>query len=203
MNKRIENPCVAGSIPALPNNVDHRENITESSVNAVVGARQELPPESAQLPNKARILAPSHCGKLVGAKRRGKTSLNGLSKRRAWHNAMGDLPGIFTSQMFPVVANLREHWAPRARRTKKHRAWGKLAAMTLPRRLPATILITRYSCVLADSDGLASAFKAVRDGIADAFGVADSPASPMQFFYAQELCPRGCAGVRIQMMEST
>jgi hypothetical protein len=70
------------------------------------------------------------------------------------------------------VANLREHWRKKAKRTQAHRA----AAVVVPTRLPlpAVVTLTRIAPRPLDDDNLASAFKALRDGIADRFGVPDN-----------------------------
>lgn len=69
------------------------------------------------------------------------------------------------------VANRREHWATRARRTKAHR----LAALAVPvHPLPCVVTLTRVAPRALDDDNLASGFKALRDGIAARFGVDDA-----------------------------
>lgn len=69
------------------------------------------------------------------------------------------------------VANLREHWAKRAKRTKAHR----MAALAVPpHRLPCTVKIIRVAPRALDTDNLASSAKALRDGIADRLGVKDN-----------------------------
>lgn len=82
------------------------------------------------------------------------------------------------------VANLREHWATRAARNKRHRGDAYRAtayelaslrtwARTPDTARPMTITITRIAPRKLDSDNLASSAKAVRDGIADALGIDD------------------------------
>lgn len=67
-------------------------------------------------------------------------------------------------------ANKREHWSTRARRTKAHR----LAALAVPvHPLPCIVTLIRVAPRKLDDDNLASGFKALRDGIADRFGVDD------------------------------
>ena len=69
------------------------------------------------------------------------------------------------------VANLREHWAATAKRAKAHRH----AALMCPRHsLPCVIGLVRVAPRPLDDDNLRSAFKALRDGIADRLGVADN-----------------------------
>lgn len=68
-------------------------------------------------------------------------------------------------------ANLREHWGKRATRAKAHRA----AAVAIPTHgLPCVVMLTRIAPRALDDDNLRSAFKALRDGIADRLGVKDN-----------------------------
>ena len=68
------------------------------------------------------------------------------------------------------VANRREHWATRARRTRMHR----IAALAVPKHpLPCVVTLIRVAPRKLDDDNLASGCKAIRDGIADRFGVDD------------------------------
>ena len=102
----------------------------------------------------------------------------------------------------PSCANLREHWAARAARSKSQRSLANMAMRARPEfRKPleagqsATITLTRIAPRALDSDNLASAFKACRDGIADALGVDDG--SPrLEWRYAQE---KGAARVRVEL----
>jgi crossover junction endodeoxyribonuclease RusA len=73
----------------------------------------------------------------------------------------------------PSVANLREHHFAKAKRVKAHRAVGQLLAKGYTHKGSALIVLTRFAPRPIDSDNLASAFKAVRDGIADVIGVDD------------------------------
>jgi len=71
------------------------------------------------------------------------------------------------------VANLREHWSKRYKRTRSHRQ----AAVVIPRgvhKLPCTVTIIRVGKRKMDGDNLQSACKALRDGIADRLGVDDA-----------------------------
>lgn len=79
------------------------------------------------------------------------------------------------------VANRREHWAIRARRTKAHR----LAAHAVPiHPLPCVVTLIRVAPRKLDDDNLVSGFKALRDGIAARFGVDDADPR-IQFRYEQ------------------
>lgn len=71
--------------------------------------------------------------------------------------------------------NQREHWSARAKRAKSDRL---IAGLATPAGLkpPLTITLTRIYTGRGrpyDTDGLAAAFKGVRDGIADKIGVDD------------------------------
>ena len=71
------------------------------------------------------------------------------------------------------AANLREHWTTRHRRVKAERALGAwLAVNAVP--LPVVVTLTRIAPRRLDDDNLRSAFKGLRDGIADKLGVADN-----------------------------
>ena len=79
----------------------------------------------------------------------------------------------------PSCANLREHWAARAKRAKAHREAGRwvagvnLIGVRIPPTAKITVTLTRRAPRALDSDNLAGAFKATRDGIADALGIDD------------------------------
>lgn len=77
----------------------------------------------------------------------------------------------------PSVANLREHHFAKAKRVKTHRAVGQLLAKGYRHEGRALIVLTRFAPRPIDSDNLASAFKAIRDGIADVIGVDDGSTS--------------------------
>jgi hypothetical protein len=73
------------------------------------------------------------------------------------------------------VANLRLHWAVKAKLAKNHRskAFNALASIAAPPAPPCTLVLTRIAPRALDGDNLQSAFKAVRDGVADWLGVDD------------------------------
>ena len=102
------------------------------------------------------------------------------------------------------AANAREHHMVRARRAKAQRAAAYLRLMSLsharafgvrpatPRRprsiawpMPCVVTIVRIGPRLLDDDNLAVSAKAVRDGLADAFGVDDGPAGGVSWRYEQ------------------
>lgn len=79
-------------------------------------------------------------------------------------------------------ANLREHWAVKARRVRLHRH--KACALVPFHPLPCVVTLIRIAPRALDDDNLASGFKAIRDGIADRLGVDDR--SPLvQWRYSQ------------------
>jgi len=79
--------------------------------------------------------------------------------------------------------NGRGHWAIKARETKKHREWAKIATLGVAapgyRHDGSTLAITirifpkRYGPV-PDRDGVVASCKAFLDGIADAIGANDN-----------------------------
>jgi len=88
---------------------------------------------------------------------------------------MSDFRVLLPLQTYSV-ANTREHWLKRMRKTKIHRSAAGLlvrVAMSGPVTLPCTITITRVAPRKLDSDNLARSQKAIRDGIADAIGYDD------------------------------
>jgi hypothetical protein len=72
------------------------------------------------------------------------------------------------------VANLREHWAAKAKRTSGHRltTWAELKRHERPIG-QITVKLTRIAPRPLDDDNLRSAFKACRDGVADWLGCDD------------------------------
>ena len=105
------------------------------------------------------------------------------------------------------VANLREHWATKARRTREQRATARICVRAeIGPAAPAglyRVTITRQGGKRLDSDNLASGCKAVRDGIAEAMGMDDG--SPcIEWRYAQGSAPRGrhSAMVRIERVSA-
>lgn len=90
-------------------------------------------------------------------------------------------------------ANCRDHWAKKMKRVRMHR---KTAHALCPAfEVPCIVTLTRIGKRTLDSDNLAGAFKACRDGIADKLKVDDG--SPLiEWRYAQE---KGDYGVRVEL----
>lgn len=87
----------------------------------------------------------------------------------------------------PSVANIREHWAKKAARTRRHRttAWAEMRSIEVPPLTGSVVVtLTRIAPRPLDSDNLASAFKATRDGVADFFKVDDADPR-IEWKYAQ------------------
>lgn len=84
---------------------------------------------------------------------------------------------------FPIPtiseANTKEHWGIRASRVKTQRNSAcylcriKFGRINLPENFKLRIYLSRLSLRKLDDDNLTSAFKAVRDGIADYLGIDD------------------------------
>jgi hypothetical protein len=96
----------------------------------------------------------------------------------------------------PSVANLREHWAKRAKRAKAHRQ----AGMAVPRvPLPCTVRLIRVAPRKLDDDNLVSCFKNCRDGIADRLGVKDNDPR-VRWEYGQDTGRGKPYAVRIEIL---
>jgi hypothetical protein len=111
---------------------------------------------------------------------------------------------VFTAPIHIIPeTNQREHWGAKARRVKKHRSAAMLitraALGTLRRRFPlvrddalspAVVTLTRIigyrGRPLDQGDNLPAAFKAIRDGIADALQVNDGDETRVWWEYAPE-----------------
>jgi len=94
--------------------------------------------------------------------------------------------------------NAREHFRGRARRVKAERTAAYLSVKCAERPFPCVVTMTRISAGVLDSDNCVGAFKSLRDGIADAYGLADNDPG-FTWNYAQEKCARGKFGVRIEI----
>ena len=91
----------------------------------------------------------------------------------------------------PSRANQRLHWSKAQKRARIQRAAGlaytlaALGAQRLRLRLPVAVKMIRVSPRLLDDDNLLGAFKSMRDGVADAFRVDDSPRGLITWKYGQ------------------
>lgn len=93
---------------------------------------------------------------------------------------------VTTEIVTPSVANLREHFAQKAKRASGHREAGYL--MTKGFKGPfrrALVILTRHAPRLVDSDNLAALLKNVRDGVADGLQVDDR--DPSVIWHTQQV----------------
>ncbi len=77
------------------------------------------------------------------------------------------------------TSNVREHWAVRAKRAKAHRNGAAMAIRSNGLQValmdaPVLVTLIRVAPRPLDDDGNVTSLKAVRDGVADAFGVPDN-----------------------------
>lgn len=92
---------------------------------------------------------------------------------------------------FPIKtvseANRREHWAAKNKRLVKQKADFRLLwrSHRIRALLPVEIVFTRFSCRVLDDDNLRSAFKAIRDVVAQEIGI-DDGSELLNFVYRQE-----------------
>lgn len=123
-----------------------------------------------------------------------------LPARKASHlPAMaGVVPFTFTLPIQTVnPLNRRDHWAAKAKRASQERTvthatlWGKR-----PPTLPATVTLTRLAPRVMDTDGLAASFKAIRDGVQDAYAV-DDGSELFRWRYRQEHAKRYAVRIEI------
>lgn len=102
----------------------------------------------------------------------------------------------------PSAGNAREFHLARNRRVDRQRAQGRVCMTRLARwlwvgPLPLRVRMVRVAPRPLDDDNLRAAFKAVRDGIAEALGVDDGPREGrVAWEYGQEL---GTAGWRVEL----
>ena len=99
-------------------------------------------------------------------------------------------------------ANLREHWAPKAKRAKIQRATVGMLVQQKPmlRRHPGMfeVTLTRIAPRKLDTDNLARSMKAIRDGVADALHLDDGDVR-FDWKYTQEKGEPKKYAVKIQI----
>ncbi len=126
---------------------------------------------------------------------------------------------VFTAPVHIIPeTNQREHWGDKAKRVKAHRAAGKLLTtlalrkvtptplMTVAGFLPVDVTLTRIigprGRPLDAGDNRPTAFKAVRDGIAEALGVNDGDETRVRWAYSpEERGPQWAIRIRIEKRE--
>ena len=97
------------------------------------------------------------------------------------------------------IANMRLHWAVKAKLAKAHRSAARVGLETVapePPALPLTVILTRCGPRTLDTDNLSSALKAVRDGVADWLGVDDGSAQ-LDWQYQQR---KGAYAVEVEVI---
>jgi len=101
------------------------------------------------------------------------------------------------------TANLREHWAVKAKRAKLERmtVYASLLGNDPP-GLPLVVKLTRIAPRKLDSDNLSSSFKAIRDGIADWLQV-DDGRDEIEWSYSQQKGKPKQYAIRIEVCPST
>lgn len=115
-------------------------------------------------------------------------------------NGGGPLSVITTIPMhLPAGENLREHWAVKSKRIKRHRGAGALAAKGAKRLgFPLVVTLTRIARRDVDEhDNLRNCFKHVVDGIAKELGVDDADKARIAWVYAPQ--ERGEPAARIKI----
>ncbi len=137
--------------------------------------------------------------KLTGASK-GKRS-KGVKKREPLplvtlrhfaHREWVDLPIRTVNE-----SNNRDHWRVRAKRNASNRfASEMLCTKWLQKISDGTVRLTRIGPGVLDDDGVVSALKAVRDGIAEWLGIDDGDPR-IRYEYAQE--QRRAYGVRVEL----
>ena len=113
------------------------------------------------------------------------------------------------SMRLPSVANLRDHWATKARRTKAQRLSVALAMLSnrwalfehreaLKAGAKRRVTFIRVAPRPLDDDNLAGAFKGCRDEVAKQLGTTDGPSGPISWRYEQRKpLPGGTPGIMI------
>jgi hypothetical protein len=103
-------------------------------------------------------------------------------------------------------ANLRCHWAVKARRAKNQRAIGMmitrnaLAIYDFKPSLGLRIKLIRLGTRKLDTGNVAVSMKAVQDGVCDALGIDDGNDAQAIWQYGQELQKKGgTIGVKVEI----
>lgn len=96
----------------------------------------------------------------------------------------------------------RARWANLAKRKAAKRAVELITnTLPLPLKEPFVVELVRLSAGTLDDDGLRSATKSVRDGVAKWLRIDDGDVERLRFKYGQELCKRGEYAVRVTVHE--
>lgn len=108
-------------------------------------------------------------------------------------DAIPEIPSFSVTMRLRTVsmANVREHWAVRAKRNRDHRLAVGAQFVWCPEYLKATpfplvVTFTRYGKRLLDDDNLSGSFKSIRDEVAAQLGRDDNPRAGITWVYRQE-----------------
>ncbi len=80
---------------------------------------------------------------------------------------MGQIFAVTISIKLESVANLSEHWTKKSKRQRNQKKIIAMHLLKCPIKLPCKVKLTRVSPLELDEDNLISAFKHVKDCIAD------------------------------------
>jgi hypothetical protein len=106
---------------------------------------------------------------------------------------------ILIPMRLPSAANLREHWAVKAKRVKAQRVAVRMYLGGTPRpAFPVVVTLTRIAPRALDDDNLRSAWKGPRDQVATFLGVPDNHPG-IRWDYAQERRGPKVYAIRIQV----
>jgi len=99
------------------------------------------------------------------------------------------LIALLQNYQLPSRANIQEHWAVKAKRTKEQRQGIKFILNTceFKPKLPITITLCRIAPKkLDDGDNIGMAFKAIKDGITDYLGLTNDDDIRLKWKYDQQ-----------------
>ena len=132
-----------------------------------------------------------------GTQSRVESSVHGIGGLKGVWESWENLIEVQIEMRVVSMANLRMHWAVKAKTVKSQRqkAFNALCGVGAPPALPVTIVMTRVAPRPLDGDNLQAAFKAVRDGVADWLGVDDGD-QRLDWQYCQR-----SAGVKVYRVE--
>lgn len=93
------------------------------------------------------------------------------------------------------------HWRAKYKRRKFQRELAMVAVRPHLIPLPVVVTLTRLSAGTLDDDAVPLSMKSIRDGIADAYKIADNDPR-IRFRYAQSKAKRGEYAVLIEITEA-
>jgi hypothetical protein len=125
-----------------------------------------------------------------------------LASSGAMNSAPRETIKVLLPIYVPSVSNLREPRWEKANRTHRHRGIARLVlqARQVKTLLPCEVLLTRLGPKELDDDNWVGAAKAVRDGVADAFGVSDRDPR-ITWRYAQKQQPSYAVEIEVTRSE--